>query len=231
MNTEIYEPQSRSVSAFAQGEPTDEELLARIHALLRRCPPRVELLEIESLAIDRAARRVTVLGQEVELSAKEFALVVKLASDPDRVFTREQLLRDVWGFRTYVPTRTLESHASRVRRKLAAASARLPIKKAVLLSMLPKSMSMLDRFKLAVECGFEQIECPTTEDPGQAEEIKRARRAPLTSPVAPPAMTTPPASAAVSRSWRDPRDRRPVRGGSGAGTPSRRCAWCRHSGA
>ncbi len=60
-------------------------------------------------------------GHEVELSAKEFALLVKLASDPDRVFTREQLLRDVWGFRTYVPTRTLESHASRVRRKLAAA--------------------------------------------------------------------------------------------------------------
>jgi len=57
---------------------------------------------------------------------------------------------------------------------LAAAPARLPIKKAVLLSMLPKSMSVLDRFKLAIDCGFEQIECPTTEDPGQAEEIKKA---------------------------------------------------------
>jgi L-ribulose-5-phosphate 3-epimerase len=57
---------------------------------------------------------------------------------------------------------------------LAAASTRLPIKKAVLLSMLPKSMSMLDRFKLAVDCGFEQIECPTTDDQGQVEEIKRA---------------------------------------------------------
>jgi len=98
-----------------------EVLLARIHAVLRRCSPRLELLEIGSLAIDRAARRITVLGQEVELSGKEFALLVKLASAPDRVFTREQLLRDVWGFRTYVPTRTLESHASRVRRKLAAA--------------------------------------------------------------------------------------------------------------
>src|SRR6478736_7085856 len=98
-----------------------EELLARIHAVLRRCPPRVELTEVGSLAIDRAARRVTVAGREVELSAKEYSLLVKLASDPDRVFTREQLLRDVWGFRTYVPTRTLESHASRVRRKLAAA--------------------------------------------------------------------------------------------------------------
>jgi DNA-binding response OmpR family regulator len=98
-----------------------EELLARIHALLRRCPPRAELTEVGPLAIDRSARRVTVLGREVELSAKEYALLVKLAADPDRVFTREQLLRDVWGFRTYVPTRTLESHASRVRRKLAAA--------------------------------------------------------------------------------------------------------------
>jgi DNA-binding response OmpR family regulator len=98
-----------------------EELLARIQALLRRCPPRVEVTEVGPLSIDRAARRVSVLGQEVELSAKEFALLVKLASSPDRVFTREQLLRDVWGFRTYVPTRTLESHASRVRRKLAAA--------------------------------------------------------------------------------------------------------------
>ena len=57
---------------------------------------------------------------------------------------------------------------------LAAASTRLPIRKAVLLSMLPKSMSMSDRFKLAVDCGFEQIECPTTEDQGQVEEIKRA---------------------------------------------------------
>src|SRR5215471_5376635 len=57
---------------------------------------------------------------------------------------------------------------------LAAAPTRLPIRKAVLLSMLPKSMSMLDRFKLAVDCGFEQIECPTTEDQDQVEEIKRA---------------------------------------------------------
>jgi DNA-binding response OmpR family regulator len=88
---------------------------------LRRCPPRLDLIEVGPLSIDRAARRILANGQEVELSAKEFALLLKLATDPDRVFTREQLLRDVWGFRTYVPTRTLESHASRIRRKLAAA--------------------------------------------------------------------------------------------------------------
>jgi DNA-binding response OmpR family regulator len=98
-----------------------EELVARIHAVLRRRPPRRELIDLGSLVIDRASRRVSVRGRDVLLSAKEYALLVKLASDPDRVFTREQLLRDVWGFRTYVPTRTLESHASRIRRKLARA--------------------------------------------------------------------------------------------------------------
>jgi hexulose-6-phosphate isomerase len=68
----------------------------------------------------------------------------------------------------------LVGSAAGVAASAATTSSRLPVKKAVLLSMLPKSMSMLDRFKLAVDCGFEQIECPTTEDPGQAEEIKRA---------------------------------------------------------
>ncbi|HYA08637.1 MAG TPA: response regulator transcription factor [Gaiellaceae bacterium] len=98
-----------------------EELVARIHALLRRRPPRRERLDLGELTIDRAARRVLARGREVVLSAKEWALLVKLAEDPERVFTRERLLREVWGYRTYVPTRTLESHASRVRCKLARA--------------------------------------------------------------------------------------------------------------
>jgi DNA-binding response OmpR family regulator len=98
-----------------------EELVARIRAVLRRRPPRSELLHLGELVIDRAARRVMAGGVDVVLSAKEYALLLKLASDPERVFTREQLLRDVWGYRSYVPTRTLESHASRVRCKLAAA--------------------------------------------------------------------------------------------------------------
>ena len=98
-----------------------EELVARIHAVLRRRPPRQELIDLGELVIDRAARRVLARGREVGLAAKEYALLVKLAQEPDRVFTREHLLRDVWGYRTYVPTRTLESHTSRVRRKLEAA--------------------------------------------------------------------------------------------------------------
>jgi len=98
-----------------------EELVARIRAVLRRRQPRTELLHLGELVIDRAARRVTARGVDVALSAKEYALLLKLASDPERVFTREQLLRDVWGYRSYIATRTLESHASRVRCKLAAA--------------------------------------------------------------------------------------------------------------
>ena len=98
-----------------------EELVARIRALLRRRPPRIDVLDLGELVVDRGARRVIACGVDVVLSAKEYALLVWLASEPDRVLTREQLLRDVWGYRTYVPTRTLESHASRVRCKLAAA--------------------------------------------------------------------------------------------------------------
>jgi DNA-binding response OmpR family regulator len=98
-----------------------EELVARIRALLRRRPLRVDVIDLGEVVIDRPARRVTACGAELVLSAKEYALLVELASDPARVFTREQLLRDVWGYRSFVPTRTLESHASRVRCKLAAA--------------------------------------------------------------------------------------------------------------
>ena len=98
-----------------------EELVARIRAVLRRCPPRSDVVDLGPLLIDRRSRRVVVNGRDVFLSQKELALLVKLASDPDRVFTREQLLRDVWGYRSWAPTRTVESHASRVRCKLAAA--------------------------------------------------------------------------------------------------------------
>ena len=57
----------------------------------------------------------------VVLAGREFELLSKLASDPVRVFTKEQLLREVWGFRSSARTRTVDSHASRLRRKLGAA--------------------------------------------------------------------------------------------------------------
>ena len=78
-----------------------EELLARIRAVLRRVsPPEREHLEVGTLTIDRAARRVLVRDIPVILAAKEYDLLVKLAGDPARVFTKEELLREVWGFRS-----------------------------------------------------------------------------------------------------------------------------------
>jgi DNA-binding response OmpR family regulator len=96
-----------------------DELLARIRALIRRTAPASEDVVVAGeLVIDRPTRRVHVRDAAVLLSAKEFELVAKLASQPHRVWTKEELLRDVWGFRALGRTRTLESHASRVRKKL-----------------------------------------------------------------------------------------------------------------
>jgi DNA-binding response OmpR family regulator len=101
-----------------------EELVARIHAVLRRAKPEArDRLAAGPVAVDRATRRVTVHGSAVALAAKEYELLVKLATEPVRVFTKEELLRDVWGFRSLGRTRTLDSHASRLRRKLARAGA------------------------------------------------------------------------------------------------------------
>jgi DNA-binding response OmpR family regulator len=95
-----------------------EELLARIRALLRRTTSGGEVVVAGDIEVDRRTRRVTVRDVSVGLSAKEFELVAKLASEPERVFTKEELLRQVWGFQALGRTRTLESHASRVRKKL-----------------------------------------------------------------------------------------------------------------
>ncbi|HEX5469861.1 MAG TPA: response regulator transcription factor [Gaiellaceae bacterium] len=96
-----------------------DELVARMRAVLRRSTgPRHAHLTVRDLEIDLAARIVTVGGEQVQLSAKEYELLVALAEDPVRVFKKEDLLRDVWGFRSLGRTRTLDSHASRLRRKL-----------------------------------------------------------------------------------------------------------------
>ncbi len=99
-----------------------EELLARMRAVLRRAvgPYRQDRLLVGELEIDRPSRTVRVAGRGVTLSAKEYELLLALAAEPDRVFRKEELLRDVWGFRSLGRTRTLDSHASRLRRKLNA---------------------------------------------------------------------------------------------------------------
>jgi len=98
-----------------------DELVARIRAVLRRVvPDEPERVQAGSICVERTTRRVTVDGVRVELAGKEYELLLKLASEPQRVFTKEELLREVWGFRSLGRTRTLDSHASRLRRKLQA---------------------------------------------------------------------------------------------------------------
>ena len=70
------------------------------------------------LAIDPVTRSVSLAGEPVHLSNKEFTLLQKLASEPTRVFLKEDLLREVWGFVVPAATRTLDAHACRLRRKL-----------------------------------------------------------------------------------------------------------------
>ena len=100
------------------------ELVARVRALLRRverrpAPPGGEL-RLGALRVDPAARRVTVRGELVHLTPTEFDLLCLLAARPGVVFTREQLLADVWGWRDGAGQRTVDSHVRGLRRKLGA---------------------------------------------------------------------------------------------------------------
>ena len=105
------------------------ELRARVAALLRRSNHRQRSgrTRIGPLEIDPPSREVLLRGSRVELSQKEFALLRALSSEPTRVFTKEELLRDVWGFRSLGSTRTLDSHACRLRQKLGVEGDRLVI--------------------------------------------------------------------------------------------------------
>ena len=98
-----------------------DELVERMRAVLRRSGLASVPFVAGPLSIDRRARVVTLSGRRVDLSQKEYELLVRLASDPERVFTKTELLRDVWGFPAHSRTRTLDAHASRLRRKLRAA--------------------------------------------------------------------------------------------------------------
>jgi DNA-binding response OmpR family regulator len=102
------------------------ELRARVRGSLRRQDDRLHAprsrLRVGPLELDPLARQAWVGGQRLALSSKEFSLLRLLASEPERVYTRVELLRTVWGWEEVgAPprTRTLDSHACRLRRKLA----------------------------------------------------------------------------------------------------------------
>jgi DNA-binding response OmpR family regulator len=95
------------------------ELRARIGAVLRRrTQPQDGPSRVGDLVIDPLCRKVLVGDREVPLAKKEFALLRILATDPTRVFAKQELLDAVWAYKGNSKTRTLDSHASRLRRKL-----------------------------------------------------------------------------------------------------------------
>jgi DNA-binding response OmpR family regulator len=97
------------------------ELRARLRALLRRAQNRrgVGRVRVGGLVVDAVTREVHLHGERLALSQKEFQLLRMLASDPSRCFTKDELLRTIWGYRAPTATRTLDSHACRLRRKLS----------------------------------------------------------------------------------------------------------------
>jgi DNA-binding response OmpR family regulator len=108
------------------------ELRARVAALLRRRrTPTMARLRVGPLEVDALARQAWLHGELLTLSSKEFGLLRALVSEPERVFTREELLRVVWGWDEATAagayTRTLDSHASRLRRKLTVDGVRFVI--------------------------------------------------------------------------------------------------------
>jgi phosphate regulon transcriptional regulator PhoB len=99
------------------------ELIARVKALLRRAEPPADaprIIEIGRLAIDPASYRVSHSGKPVPLSTLEFRLLYYLASRPNRVFTRDQLLDAVWGTDRFVTPRSVDVYVRRLREKIEA---------------------------------------------------------------------------------------------------------------
>jgi DNA-binding response OmpR family regulator len=94
------------------------ELQARIRAVLRRVKPGGEVVRHGPLMVDTRTRRVTVDGQEVSLTPKEFDILDCLSADPGRVVSRQEILETAWDAHWYGPTKVLDVHVASLRRKL-----------------------------------------------------------------------------------------------------------------
>jgi DNA-binding response OmpR family regulator len=103
------------------------ELVARVDAVLRRVSPAAgeaeQPIEVGSLRIDPGMRTVTLDGQEIALTQREFDLLAYLAGHPGQVFSRDQLMDAVWGFPFFTDTSTVTVHVRRLRAKLGDDSA------------------------------------------------------------------------------------------------------------
>ena len=106
------------------------EVIARVRAVFRRMAPddAPEKLSFDNLVIDKQAYDLVIKGKRVDAPPKEIELLYFLASSPNRVFTRAQLLDDVWGFDYFGDTRTVDGHVKRLREKLEGVSDKWELK-------------------------------------------------------------------------------------------------------
>ncbi len=99
------------------------ELKARMKAILRRVVAREtkisdQVIKVDNFTINTLGRKVTVRGKEINLTAKEFDLLLLLASNPGKVFSREELLEVIWGYEYFGDLRTVDVHIRRLREKI-----------------------------------------------------------------------------------------------------------------
>ena len=105
------------------------EVIARVRAIFRRLAPEDSgKISFDKLTVDKQAYDLIVDGKRVDAPPKEIELLYFLASNPNRVFTRAQLLDDVWGFDYFGDTRTVDVHVKRLREKLEGVSAQWSLK-------------------------------------------------------------------------------------------------------
>ena len=99
-----------------------KEMIARVKAVIRRSDKKEDgeqkLIQYEGLSVDLSDYRVVHDGVEIDMPPKEIELLHYLASKPNKVFTREQLLQQVWDFDFYGDSRTVDVHIKRIREKL-----------------------------------------------------------------------------------------------------------------
>ncbi len=104
-----------------------QEVLARTKAVLRRRPSREssdaglsgnEVINIGGITVDRTRKIVIAHGEELKMSPKEFGILVTLCTHPGRVFSREEILDAVWHGESFVLSRTIDVHITRIRKKL-----------------------------------------------------------------------------------------------------------------
>ena len=109
-----------------------KEVVARIKAVLRRCNPEESgkegVIQFENLSLNMSRYELKVKGKVVEAPPKELELLAYLAGHPNRVFTRDQLLDEVWGSEYYGDSRTIDVHIKRLREKLEGASEQWSLK-------------------------------------------------------------------------------------------------------